>query len=653
MKNFLSTIATLLSLVLSLTILSCTTSPTMKQPVTPSSAKSQKAFQEAQKLFDHGQDDAAASQLKQLLKQDSQSDIVDDATILLGRIEFRKKNFSTAYTYFESVFSSTQLSPRENEARIFAIQCLMAQNKTSDADRLIRNSLAQPSLTVKEKAYLYETQVPILLSNDAQLETFEALAYLAQNHPNANSRDRYKDIAKDFIDSRLKSSDLKTLAEEDDIGEFRTEAMFQYAMDLVEDNQLDTARAYFSRIISLAPGSYLAQQSASMVKQLEARSFVELRSIGVVLPMSGNYASISQQTLKGLQLALGISGTLNKYNLRLHIVDTKDSPEEASRAVESLVIKEHVIAIIGGLASKTATAEATKAQELGVPFLALSNKSGLTKIGPFIFRSTVTPQLQVENLVSLAMEKLNIRNFAILFPNDGFGVEYSNLFWDEVLKRGGRVTSAQTYTAGETDFKTTVKKLVGTYYTEDRRSEYEDALKAWKLKNKNSRKSPPENLLPPLLDFQAIFIPDDPKAFGQIAPMLAVNDVKDVYLLGNNLWNSPDFINRAQNFASQAVFVDAFLADSAEFTQSNFYKEFRQQFQERPGTFAVQGFDAARLILQAMAGKPRNRIDFIRLLTSQEKIAGATSYLVMSEQRELMKPLLPLTVKKGVITTLE
>lgn len=644
----------LMSFVVFISLISCTTtSKKNKQPVPVSSVQSQKLFQEAQKFFDHGQDDAAAGKIKQLLKQDSESDIVDDSYILLGRIEFRKKNFSTAYSYFEQVFTSTQLSPRENEARIFAVQCLLAQNKNTEADRLIRNSLSQPSLAPKEKAYLLEAQVPLLLASDAQLETFEALAYLAQNHPNGNSRDRYKDLAKDFIDTRLKTSDLKTLSEESDIGEFRTEAMFQYAMDLVEDNQLEAAKSYFSRVVTLAPGSYLAQQSASMVKQLEARSYVELKSIGIVLPMSGSYASIGQQTLKGIQLALGISGTNSKNNLRLHILDTKDSPEEASRAIETLVLKEHVLAIIGGLASKTATAEATKAQELGVPFISLSNKSGLTKVGPFIFRSTVTPHLQVENLVSIAMDKLNIRNFAILFPNDGFGTEYSNLFWDEVLKKGGRVTTAQTYAPGETDFKAVIKKMAGTFYTEDRKSEYEDVLHLWKQKNKNSRKSPPEGLLPPIIDFQAIFIPDDPKAFGQIAPMLAVNEVKDVYLLGNNLWNSPDFINRAQNFATQSVFVDAFLPDSPHFLQSGFYKEFRQQFQERPGTFAVQGFDAARLVLQAINGRPKNRIDFIRLLTSKETVQGATSPLLMGEDREVVKPLLPLTVKKGTIVPLE
>ena len=88
--------------------------------------------------------------------------------------------------------------------------------------------------------------------------------------------------------------------------------------------------------------------------------------------------------------------------------------------------------------------------------------------------------------------------------------------------------------------------MVGTFYLEDRQEEYSRLLREWKKKNPNSRKGPPETLLPPIIGFDAIFIPDDLKALGQIAPMLAFNDVNTVTLLGTNLWNSPEFGKRAQ-----------------------------------------------------------------------------------------------------------
>lgn len=642
-------------LALLLLIVSCTTPPEqpkkMAQP--PSSKSSQKFYQEAQSFFDQGSDESATQKLKQMLALEPHSDLSDDAYFLLGRIEFRKKQYQAAYGYLEKVFTSSFASPRENEARILAVQSLIALDKFDQADRLIRNSLGRP-LDAREKAYLYEAHLPILFKKESQLESFEALAFLALNHPNTNSRDKYKDLAKSYIDSRLSSDELRTATEQQDLGEFRAEAMYQYAIDLIEKNSLDQAKSYFSRITSIAPGTYLAQQSANMIKQLDARAYVEAKNIGVVLPLTGPYATLGNQTLHGLQLALGISGSISKHNFRLIVLDSAGTPERALKAMDDLVFKDHVMVIVGGLAAKTATAEAARAQELGVPFISLSQKPGLTKVGPFVFGSSVTPKLQVEHIVSYAMDRLGLKRFAVIYPNDGYGVEFSNLFWDEVLRRGGKVNAAQTYNPGEGDFKAHVRKMVGTYYLEDRKAEYEGLLREWKKKNKNNtRKSPPETLLPPIVNFDAIFIPDAPKAVGQIAPMLAFNDVNNVILLGTNLWNTPDIVSRSQTLAEKTIFVDLFQADGPAFQNSPFYKEYLGNYKERPGSFAVQGYDAGVLILATMKEGARNRIDFIRILAGLKKIQGATTLMNMGEDREVDRQLLALTVRKGQVVQAE
>jgi branched-chain amino acid transport system substrate-binding protein len=422
---------------------------------------------------------------------------------------------------------------------------------------------------------------------------------------------------------------------------------------MVAENRLDTAKSYFSRVISVAPNTYLAEQSESMLKQLDARAFVETKTIGAILPMSGPYAQIGEQTLRGLQLALGISGSQNKFNIRLVVQDSLSTPEDSSKAVEKLVFVDHVIAIVGGLSAKTVVAEATKAQELGVPFLAMSQKSDLTKIGPFIYSTSLTPRLQVDALVNYSMTKLKHRRFAIIYPNDRYGVEYANIFWDVVTSRGGKITSAQTYTPGETDFKAHIKKMVGTYYLEDRNQEYQDLLREWKKKNTNKRKQPPETLLPPIVNFESLFIPDGPKALGQIAPMLSFNDVNSIQLLGTNLWSSPDFIQRAQNFVEKSLLVDTHLPNSPEYLNSDFYQTFRQEFKDRPGSFAMQGFDSGRLALAVLKESPRNRIDFLRLLSSANQVAGALSPLTVSADRELQRQLVLMTVKKNQFVVAE
>jgi branched-chain amino acid transport system substrate-binding protein len=630
-----------------------TTTPGRPKVTAPAASEtSRKLYTEALSAFESQKETVAAEKLNKLLKADSTSDVVDDARLLLGRIEFRKKQYDSAFNYFRSVFAGDFLSPRDAEARILGVQCLIAQNKDSQADQLIQDSL-KLNLDVKERAYLLEAYLPLLLKKEAQVEAFEALAFLAQNHPNSSSKEKYKSLAQDFIDSRLKQDELKDVVEDSDLGDLRAEAMFKLAMTFVHEDKLDQAKYYFNRVASMAPTTYLGKQSFNMIQQLDARAIVALKSIGVVLPLSGPYAPIGQQTLKGIQLALGISGSQSANGIRLVIEDSKGTAEDAARAVESLILKDHVIAIIGGLSAKNVVAEATRAQDLGAPFMALSQKPDLTKIGPFIYNGSITPKLQVEHLVSYAIDRLGFKRFGVLYPNDRYGVEFANLYWDEVVRRGGQVAAAQSYTPGETDFNSHIKKMVGTYYLEDRQEEYSRLLRDWKKNNKNSRNKPPKTLLPPIINFDVIFIPDDLKALGQIAPMLAFNDVNTVTLLGTNLWNSPELGKRAESFAEKTVFVDSHLSSSDAFSNSIFYKNYRDLYKERPGSFALTGYDAGILALNTLKQGPRNRIEYIQNLSSLKKVKGATSELSLLPDREVDRQLLPLSSRKGQITVIE
>lgn len=630
-----------------------TTAPSVpKAASTAASPASQKLYTEALAAFDAGQESVAYEKASKLLKDDLQSDISDDALLLLGRIEFRRQKYGAAYNHFQGVFNGTMASPREAEARILGVQSLIALDKIADAETLIKSSL-KIQMAPRERAYLFEAYVPLLLKRNAQIETLEALGFLTQHHPNASAREKYKGIAQDFIDSKLSTAELRDAAEDSDLGELRVEAMYKLAMNYVHESKMDQAKYYFNRVASVAPDSYLGKQSYNMAKQLDARSLVEPKSVGVVLPLSGPYSSIGEQALKGIQLALGISGTKSAHGIRLVIEDSKGTAEDGAHAIETLVLKHHVMAIIGGLSAKNVIVEATKAQDLGTPFIALSQKPDLTKVGPFIYNSSITPRLQVEHLVSYAMDRLGLKRFAVLYPNDRYGIEFANLYWDEVLRRGGKITTAQTYAPGETDFNNHIKKMVGTYYLEDRSDEYTKLLRDWKKNNKNSRKKPPETLLPPIVNFDVLFVPDDLKALGQIAPMLAFNDVNEITLLGTNLWNSPDFVRRAQNFAEKSVFMDSYLSSSPNYLNSQFYTNYTQSYGERPGAFALTGYDAGALVLSSLKQTPRNRIEFLQALSSQNKINGGVSELTILPDRELDRQLLPLSARRGEITVVE
>jgi ABC-type branched-subunit amino acid transport system substrate-binding protein len=392
-----------------------------------------------------------------------------------------------------------------------------------------------------------------------------------------------------------------------------------------------------------------------IINQIDSRSRVEAKTIGVILPLSGKQAAIGYKALRGIQHGLGIYGNRRGGGFRLAIIDSEGNPDVARHAVERLVQEDNVIALIGGLLSKTASAEALKAQQLGIPSIMLSQKAGITQAGDFVFRNALTSKMQVEYLVETAINQLGMKNFAILYPNDAYGVEYANLFWDEVRARGGEIRGAQPYDPSETDFRSYIQRLVNTFYLDDRASEYQLFAKAWNEKNpKKSGKysaPPPEEILPPIVDFDAVFIPDSVKAVGQIAPMLAYNNVTGVRLLGTNIWNSPGLAQRGQKFVENSLFVDSFLSGDPVLSRSEFFSSYKSTYDEEPGLTEIQAYDSALILRQLITSGENTRASLQARLSRLDNFPGAAGPLSVDANREIRRPLTALTVKDGRIST--
>jgi len=417
----------------------------------------------------------------------------------------------------------------------------------------------------------------------------------------------------------------------------------------------NSARNFYAQAVNLAPESEAGKQARDLLAQIEAARKVDPRTIGVALPLTGKYAPIGQKVLRGIELGLGLDGG-ETSSIRLAISDTEGNSDKARRCVDQLVKEDSVLAIVGSVLSKTATAVASRANELGVPSMTLSQKAGVTELGPLVFRNSLTNEMLIRKLVHTAMQEKGWTRFAVIYPNDAYGVEATNLFWDEVRARGGQVVAAQTYAPSETDFRNVVQRLVKTYYIEDRAEEYRVRLRNWSANQSRhgaNRNAPPEDLLPPVVDFDAIFIPDDAKALGQIAAMLSFNNVRGVPLLGTNLWNVPGLAKRAGNFSKSLIFVDSIVADNDAFKATAFAKEYRATYGEYPGLFEVQGYDAALLMRKLLqTGGTKSREGMASALTQVQDFDGALGKVSMLKSRELARPVFALTLQNNEVAPL-
>ncbi len=640
----------LVTLFFTLTALTFCALTSIKKPLLEAPYDAKKELAKAQIDLAAGADAKAIARFKTLAAKHPNSDVADDATIQIARLYFKQGNFELAYKTYMSLVESDVFSPNEAEALLGASKCLHKIGRLDESLALSARGLKIPGLSESYKLEFYRHRYAVLVTTGDRLDALRALAYIFDKDPKPDVKAATQARASDIVTQYLNEADLEKVVGDTEFGFVRAQAAYRLGMFRLQKKDYDEARSLFGRAAEWGQGTPFQARAESYMAQIDSRRRVDSDTIGAVLPLTGKYSPIAYKTLNGLKLGLGIVGS-DRSTFRLAVVDSEGTPEGARKSVERLVLEDSVIAVVGSLLSRTATAVAGKTEELGVPSVALSQKAGLTESGTYIFRNAVTSEMQVKELVRIAVDQMGMKRFAILYPNDYYGVEYANLFWDEVLARGGSISGAQIYNPAETDFRGPVKRLVGTYYVDDRRVEYKNRVTDWfkKQKKVSTRQQPPDDLLPPIIDFDAIFIPDSPKAVGQIAPMLAYQGVNNVRLLGTNVWNSSEFVRRGAKNVDNAVFIDSNMINDSKFKDSKFFTDYKKIFGEEPGVFEAQGYETGVLLRKLISGGERTRVGLASALSSLKEFQGVSGPMTMNPNRELVRPLTPFVVKDSSI----
>ena len=407
--------------------------------------------------------------------------------------------------------------------------------------------------------------------------------------------------------------------------------MYLYGLKKAEEEQYDDAIMMLSYFVDRFPKHNYAVQAKNIIEDLSTKSVYSRYTIGCLLPLSGYYKAFGGRALKGIELALGqFCSQGDRPSIKIIIKDTGSDPDIAVNAVKEL-FEEHVAAIIGPIF--TAESAALEAQSRGIPIVTITQKDNIADTGDYVFRNFFTPKMQVETIVSYAIEELELKNFAILYPNENYGKVFMNLFWDEIMAYDGKVVGVESYELDSTDFADPIKKLVGLYYElpedlkntdeliegEDKSDDFEEG------KNENEDDEPK-----PVIDFDAIFIPDSPKRAGLIIPQLSFYDVDNVYLFGTNLWRSDTLIKMARQYVQNAIMPDIFFAESSSEKVRDFVRTFEKTFREKPDFIEAVAYDTAMMLFQIVS-RPDVRFrsavkNELMKLSNFQGVTGLTSF---------------------------
>lgn len=362
----------------------------------------------------------------------------------------------------------------------------------------------------------------------------------------------------------------------------------------------------------------------NIFKKVADAQVIDATKIGIILPKNCRYKRIAEELENGMILA--------KKKLKLPyefvIKVTDGTGKDTTRAMEELIFKDHTFMVIAGTIRETESRSAAiVAEKFNVPLVLFSKSDKISDFGKHIFNYFSSIENSADYLAKHAIEKLKMKKIAILYPTSKYGRENMIHFWRSVEKRGGKIVGVQSYPATTSDYIPAVKKLVGRNYL-NLRTDYQ--AKKRKIINETKgykRQKTLEALnkdIEPIIDFEAVFIPDGAKKIAMLLPYLALFDInfktynnrlnyiarqkandkkhklKFVQLLGTEIWARQVILDAAAKYAQGARFPVVYHPKIKAL--SKFTKTYQSTYRRPPSFLASYGYELIQVLSQATKG---------------------------------------------------
>ncbi len=598
------------------------------------------AYQEAVRLFrEDSKANEAGEMLKAFVRMHPESPYADDALLELSRTQVYLDNRRKAISTLRNMLHRFPASPLRKRAFMELGFMLSDEGKYRNSNEALESALSLAPLP-GEKFQALTLKARNLVK---MRKRTSAVLTAVKSYRTAGTEIIREKARQVLIETSLslKDRELEELLGDTDGAEPMGVVAMTRVERAIENKQFQGAMRDLMELLVDYPDQVTRDRIDTAYSELRGRLLVKGNTVGVILPLSGSYAVYGEKALQGVLAAFGILSPLandeNDIEFKVVVKDSGADPMKASQAARDLSESDQVLAIIGPLFSRTSQAAVRAATESGTPLISLSADPAIPALGENIFSRSMPDIQQVKALTELVHDRLSMSRFAFLYPNNSYGNELMNLFWDEVDKMGAVVVAAESFKPGNTDFGPQIRKMVGL----NRPLTEEQMI----LKEAGEKIE-----LEPVVDFDALFVPADFQTVGLLAPQLAFYDVTEALLLGTNGWNSPWVIEIGEHYVDGAIFTGSFYPDAEDDNVREFMQLYWLTFGEDAQPLAAQAYDAALIIRKAVeAGGVKDRQSLVKFINGLENFPSAEGALSTNEDGTILQRPSMLTINSGFI----
>jgi len=343
----------------------------------------------------------------------------------------------------------------------------------------------------------------------------------------------------------------------------------------------------------------------------------EAIKMGLVFSMTGGAAAYGATQKEGAELAVEQINAAAGGGLKIAPIFEDDAsvPQQGTNVYNKLINGDKVIVVIGPTLSNTAKITNPIAQQIGVPVFGVSNTAGgITEIGDYIFRKSLTEAVVIPNTMKVAKEKLGLKKVVLFYGNDdAFTKSGADVFRKTLQAEGIQILSEQTFAKGDRDFSPQLTQI---------KAQNPDAIVCSALVE---------------------------EASGIVSQARQLGIPKTVRIIGGNGFNSPALIKNAGEASEGVIVGAAWNISSTSPLNVKFVDDYTKKYNRPPDQFAAQAFAGVHIAYQAAkaAGTADNRKAIRDAMVKMKGLDTVLGKFAFTEGRDADHPPVVQEVKTG------
>ncbi len=566
-----------------------------------------------------------------------------EVTFSDGVNEYRGGSYKKAARIFEDLFNQSPVHQRITAVYLMLGKCYYKLESYRKAISVLTELINKfPQSNYIDDAHY--TMGFCYYASGEYVNSLNEFLFLADNGKEQKLVKNSRDNALNIIENNIAFNELQ-LIKENTTGEMASAIL-----------TIKLSRRYFehgdhNRAVSLLRdfiSQYPENPYLSTVKQLLTSTNVTIPSaevtIGVILPLSGDYHEQAKAVLAGIQYALKKFNDNSDIRINMVIKDSEGDMVKLVKAARELSRDDRVVAIIGELERDKTVAIAAVTNGSNIPLIApTTSGNGVASLNKYTFQVNCDLENRGRLLAEYAYEQLGLKAFATLAPADNYGKDMSDSFTSTVDQFGGKIIAQKWYYADVQDLSRQFKSIRDLGF----KLSNKDSLVRHYMRELDDFKF--EKV--PVLSIDGVFFPGYTRDIQYIAPQFAFANIK-AQIFGGEYWYDFEKLRSNQSYVEGMIFCSGYYVDETNTEFIKFRNDFRLIMKRTPAVMELYGYDAMRILADAIANKQTTREGIREHLDNLENFPGIRGPITFKGNNRVNAEVRILTYKNGRIEPL-